>query len=136
MAAAPWCACSGREVGRRGGPTLAAACGLVLTGAAALAQDAGPGQFGPSVLPLPEAAVGQPIQRASRCGNARSEPARQAGGAGRRAASKSGMPFALGSACASTGFDGGEALASAESVGKPVHPWRLLDALGRAVGLA
>ncbi|ULB12456.1 response regulator (plasmid) [Cereibacter azotoformans] len=46
------------------------------------------------------------------------------------------IPFVLASAYASRGFDGSEALAGAENVGKPIHPRRLLDALGRAVGSA
>ncbi|MCE6967381.1 response regulator [Cereibacter sphaeroides] len=46
------------------------------------------------------------------------------------------IPFVLASAYASSGFDGSEVLAGVENVGKPIHPRRLLDALGRAIGSA
>lgn len=46
------------------------------------------------------------------------------------------IPFVLASAYPSCGFDGCEALAGVENVGKPSDPSRLLDALGRAVGSA
>ena len=43
------------------------------------------------------------------------------------------IPFVVASANASCDFDGGEALAEADNVGKPIPPRRLLDALDRAV---
>jgi two-component system, response regulator PdtaR len=43
------------------------------------------------------------------------------------------VPFVLASAYTSRDFDGSEALAGVENVGKPIYEVRLLEALGRAV---
>jgi two-component system, response regulator PdtaR len=43
------------------------------------------------------------------------------------------VPFVLASAYRSLDFDGSEAVAGAENVGKPIYEQPLLEALGRAV---
>ncbi|SFG64246.1 Response regulator receiver domain-containing protein [Palleronia marisminoris] len=44
------------------------------------------------------------------------------------------IPFVLASAYGTVDFEGGEAVADAENIGKPINERRLLDALRRAVG--